>query len=536
MLRSLCAAVLWLGLLLGDRPVLAEEVPAPAKTPEPVKASEQPWAYVTLMTGPLERIEASFKELGMALPNPLRREYLERTFSFIGPGGLRGSGSLGVRMGAGEPGDHAPSPIMLFPVEPEVMPLKKLTAAGISLLPGSTDTFRLNKGVLLRRTPGFLLLGAQGQQGLLAFEPELLEDRLSAPGLLAELDVNLALWRKTDPAMFYRLLNAPDASEKHDTSHVTELGRGLGMRIYERLLDRVRLSLTDAGASLRLRLALEPLAPGEIAPLPRPAFPSTVLGRVDIVYSSMQASHWIEGMTEQFLDAAERDNLFSSADHTRLDVEQFRAVIKESFTLLWTADAISIALEPMKGGKVIYHQVNQYRSPAGFTERMAALVKKWNELEAPSGHHAERIGFTTATLSGVRTTRLTLPDHTLTLDFAETDTTVRMVIAQDTRRRLPALFKAPEEGSLSSAFSGMFDPNAAVDAYLAEGKLLPFPLRLRAREDLRGQRITWTTHAEGSAAVVDVDVPKPLAQTFLQAQGSGVSPKPEAEEEDDSEP
>jgi len=38
--------------------------------------------------------------------------------------------------------------------------------------------------------------------------------------------------------------------------------------------------------------------------------------------------------------------------------------------------------------------------------------------------------------------------------------------------------------------------------------------------NLRGQQITWTTRAEGATAVVDFDVPKPLAQALVQLLGS----------------
>jgi hypothetical protein len=83
---------------------------------------------------------------------------------------------------------------------------------------------------------------------------------------------------------------------------------------------------------------------------------------------------------------------------------------------------------------------------------------------------------------------------------------------------MPPLLKLPDDGTLTSGFSGAFDPSAAVDAYLASGGYLPLPLR--TREGLRGQLITWTTSAEGPAAVVDFDVPTPLAQAFLQLLGN----------------
>jgi hypothetical protein len=348
-------------------------------------------------------------------------------------------------------------------------------------------------------------------------DPLAVEERLSAPGLLAEIDVDLDRWRETDPSTFYPLLIDKEPSDD-GFRHSAALGHSLAMRVYERLLDRVRLTLTDAGSSLRLRVELEPLAPGEIAPLPKPAFPSGAIGRVDIAYSSTESSQWIRGLAEEVMEAAEKDGLFADAERAGIDAGEVRALFKEAFEIFWIADAISIAVEPVNG-KIVYHQVNQYRSPAGFTERMAAVVKKLNGLDRRQGRRRAGFRFTTKDVSGVRITRITIPGSKLTLDFAESGTTVRIVAAADPKRRLPALLKVPAGGTISSGFSGEFDPNAAVDAYLAAGGHLPFPLRYRP-ESLRGQLITWSTRAEGEAAAVDFDVPKPLAQAFLQILGS----------------
>ena len=519
-LRSPHAAVLWAWLLLGGLPALAQQ-PSPAVEPaepaEPSKPPESSWAYVSAMTGPLDRVEASFKELGVPLPGFLQREAIEQKLALIGPGGLRATGSIGMRMGPGEPGADS-SGFMVFPIHPDVAPLQDFTSRGAKTLPGSSDTVRI-KGVFFRRTPGFLLLSPQSQADITEFDPEALEERLSTPGLLAELDVNLAHWRKSDPSTFYRLLSESkdenEASDEDEPSHVKALGRAMGARIYEQVLDRVRLTFLDAGSSLRLSVALEPLAPGEIAPFPRPAFPSGAIGRIDLAYSSTESSQWMREIIEQFMNAAEKDNLFEDAERARVDVDQVRALFKEAFELFGTADAISAAVEPVKG-KLLYHQVNQYRSPAGFTERVAALVEKMNRLDQKPGQRAEGVGLTTYSASGVRISRLTLPGTQGTLDFVESGTTVRILAAADNKRRLSALLKLPDDGTLSSGFSSMFDPQAAVDAYLATGGHFPFPLRMRTREGLRGQRITWTTRAEGPAAVVDFDVPKPLAQAILQ--------------------
>jgi hypothetical protein len=249
--RTLGAAILWTLVLLGSRPALAQE---------------DSWAYVTLVTGPLERVEASFEELGAPLPRFLRRETYETEGSFIGPGGLRGAGSLGMRSGAGDPDSTRPSVLMFLPVQRDVAPLQEFTARGARLLPDSSDTVRI-KSTLIRRTRGFLLMG-ESKAGVSEAEPLALEERLAAPGLLGEIDVNLDRWRKTDPSSFYQLIVAGRSADA-DPSHAAALGQGLAARIYERLLNRVRLTLTYAGSALRLRADLDPLAPGELAPLPR---------------------------------------------------------------------------------------------------------------------------------------------------------------------------------------------------------------------------------------------------------------------------
>ena len=100
------------------------------------------------------------------------------------------------------------------------------------------------------------------------------------------------------------------------------------------------------------------------------------------------------------------------------------------------------------------------------------------------------------------------------MDFVDSGTTVRLVASGDTQRRVPGLLKLPASGTLTSGFSGALIPSAAVDAYMASGGSMP--LLLRTRVGVRGQQITWTTRAEGAAAVVDLDVPQPLAQAMLQ--------------------
>ena len=522
-LRSPLATFVWTWLLLGSLTAFAQEASAPPKAAEPKAAEPQspaqssPWAYIFVATGPLERVEAAFAELGVPLPKALDREALERDFAFIGPGGMRAAGSLGMLMGPGDPGSTEPSGVLLFPVNRNVAPLKDFIAMGGRVLPDASDTVRL-KGTYFRRTRGFLLTGPN-EAYITHADPLAREEHLSAPGTLAEIDVDLDRWRKTDPSTFYPLLADKESDPGDDASHVYALGRSLGTRVYERLLSRVRLTLVDGGTSLRLSVGLEPLAPGEIAPLPRPAFPSSVIGRVDIAYSSSESSQWLQGVTEEFMNAAEKDSLFAEAERAKINVDQMRAVMKEAFEIFCIADAVSIAVEPTKGGKLVYHQVNQYRSPSNFTARVTAVLEKLQELDRQGGGREAGFGFTTYKAAGARVTRLTFPGKkSHTIDFVDSDSTVRIVVSADTQRRLPALLKLPANGTLTSGFSGTFDPSAAVDAYVASGGHLPLPLR--ARVGLRGQQITWTTRAEGTAAVVDFEVPKPLAQAFLQLLGS----------------
>lgn len=505
-LRSTLAAVLWTWLLLGSRPVLAEE---------PAGQEPASWAYISVATGPLERVEGCFEELGAPLPKFLRREFLEDSFPMIGPGGLRGTSSLGALMGPSDPGSTKPAGILLFPVNRSAAPLKDFLSRGARAVEGSSDTVRI-KGSFFRRTPGFLLFGTR-EEYITQAEPLALEERLSAPGLLADMEIDFARWRKSDPSAFYSILSDKDGDTHDDGSHVYALGRSLGMRIFDRLLDRVRVTLFDGDESLRVRMVLDPLAPGEILPLPRPAFPSTAFGRVDIAYSSAESSRWVEGVTEELMNAAEKDNLFIDAERARLNVDQVRAVMKETVDLFWSADAVSIALEPVKG-KLVYHQVNQYRSPSHFTERVAAVVKKLKALDEQAGGGAS-VGFTTYSAGGTRVSRLSFPGKkSYTLDFVDSGTSVRIVGSSSNQRRLPALLKLPAEGSITSGFSGAFDPGAAVDAYLASGGHMALPLRMRA--SVRGQLITWTTRVEGTAAAVDFDIPKPLAQAFVQLLGT----------------
>jgi hypothetical protein len=522
--RSPLARFAWTWLLLGSlsasaqpktsEPKAAGPKATESQTAEPASGTQVPaWAYLFVATGPVERVEAAFAELGVPLPQTLSREHLEEAFPFIGPGGIRAGGSIGMLMGAGEPGSTEPAGILLFPVTKDAALLKGFTSMGGRVLPEASDTVKL-KGTYFRRTQGFLLTGPKGEY-IVDAAPLALEEGLTGPGTLAEVDVDLERWRKNDPATFYPLLSDKETPPAGEARHVYALGRSLGTRVYERLLNRVRLTLLDNGTSLRLRMGLEPLAPGEIAPLPKPAFPASIIGRLDIAYASPESSQWLQSITEEFMNAAEKDGLFAEAEKAKLNVEQTRALIKEILETFCIADAISLAVEPVKGGKLVYHQVNQYRTPANFTARLSGMLEKIHELDRQGSGRGSGIGLTTYTAGSTRISRLTFPGKkNLTVDFVDSGTTVRLVASGDTQRRVPALLKLPASGTLTSGFSGAFDPSAAVDAYMASGGSMPLPLRTRV--GVRGQQITWTTRAEGAAAVVDLDVPKPLAQAMLQ--------------------
>lgn len=517
-LRSPLARFAGAWLLLSSFSALAQPKATEPKATEPGASTQVPsWAYLFVATGPLERLEAAFAEMRMPLPQMLSREHLEESFPFIGPGGIRKEGSVGMLMGAGDPGSTEPSGILLFPVTQDAAPLKGFTEMGGRVLPDASDTVKL-KGTYFRRTKGFLLTGPKGEF-ITDAAPLALEERVTGPGTLAEVDVDLDRWRKMDPTTFYPLLSDKEPTPDDEARHVYVLGRSLGTRVYERLLNRVRLTVLDNGSSLRLSMGLEPLAPGEIAPLPRPSFPTSIIGRLDIAYSTPESSQWMQSITEEFMNAAEKDGLFADAEKAKLNVEQTRALIKEVLETFCIADAISLAVEPVKGGKLVYHQVNQYRAPANFTARLSSLLEKIHELDRQGGDRGSSIGLTTYSAGGARISRLTFPGKkSLTVDFVDSGTTVRLVASGDTQRRVPALLKLPASGTLTSGFSGAFDPSAAVDAYVASGGSMPLPLRTRV--GVRGQQITWTTRAEGAAAVVDLDIPKPLAQAIVQLVGS----------------
>ena len=141
--------------------------------------------------------EAAFAELGVPLPQMLSREHLEESFPFIGPGGIRAGGSIGMLMGAGEPGSTEPAGILLFPVNKEAALLKGFTSLGGRVLPEASDTVKL-KGTYFRRTEGFLLTGPKGEY-IVDAAPLALEEGLTGAGMLAEVSVDLDAGARTIP-------------------------------------------------------------------------------------------------------------------------------------------------------------------------------------------------------------------------------------------------------------------------------------------------------------------------------------------------
>jgi len=499
MLRARGIAVVWAVLLLGGSPTLAQD---------------SAWAFTTLVTGPLDRVEACFEELGAPLPGFLRRATYEEGLHFIGTGGLRGNGSLGMSAGPGEPGSPTPHTILFFPVNKDVASLSRLTAGGAKLLSGGGDTVR-TKSMLMRRTPGFLAMAAT-EEGILAVDPRAIEERLAAPGLLAEIDIDFKRWRTSHPSSFEQVINSsPRGSD--DPSHSAALGHDMSMRVYADLLERAHLTLTDAGSSLRLSARLDPLAPGEFS-LPRPAFPRAVVSRFDVAFSSTESTRFLHEAVEEFMGALVKDGMFAAAERAGADTTEMRELFKEAFELFWIADAVSIGIEPLNG-RIVYHQVNQYRSPPDFTARLTAVVKKLNEFDKRNRRKPTFV-ISTYKASGVRITRIleSSGKSKRALDIAESGTTVRIVTAADTQRRLPDLLELSDEGTLSAGFSGAIDASAAAKSYLAGGGDLPPPLRYWPAS-ASGQLITWTTRAEGETAVVDVDLPKPVVHVLLQYLG-----------------
>lgn len=501
MLRARGLAVVWAVLLVGGSPALAQD---------------GSWAFSTMVTGPLDRVEACFEELDVPLPGFLQRATHEEGLPFIGTGGLRGDGSLGMSMGPGEPGSPMPGTILFFPVNKDVAPLSQFTSSGAQLLSEGGDTVRA-KSTLLRRTPGFLAM-AGTEEGILAVQPQAIEERLAAPGLLAEIDIDFKRWRTSHPSSFEKLRSAPPRNSE-DLSHSAALGHKLGMRIYEHL-ERAHLTLTNAGSSLRVSARLDPLAPGELS-LPRPAFPRAVVSRFDIAFSSTESTRFLHGVAEEFMGALVNDGIFASAERAGVSTHEVRALFKEAIEIFWIADAVSIGIEPLDG-RIAYHQVNQYRGPSDFTARLTAVVKKINAFDK---RHRRKPSFVISTYkaSGVRITRIVESSgkSKRAMDIAESGTTVRIVTAADTQRRLPEVLELPEEGTFSAGFSGAIDASAAAKAYVAGGGYLPVSLSYWP-DSASGQLITWTTRAEGETAVVDVDFPKPVVQVLLQHLGGGI--------------
>ncbi|MBZ4420942.1 hypothetical protein [Myxococcus sp. RHSTA-1-4] len=495
-------------LLLGGPPALAQE--------QQEKASG---AYLSAMTGPLERVEATAEELGIPLPSFLRREFIEGDLPFLGPGSLRAAGSLGMWMGPTEPGADSPNATMLFPLKPGVAPLRDFLDRGARRLSPKSDTVERG-GYFFRRTEGFLLMGAS-KVDITTVDPEAVGKRLGAPGVLAEVDLDLDRWRTTDPASFRQMLSQGDPSD--GAGNAEALGNAIGTRLIEKLVDRVHLTVMDAAPTpaLRLRVALEPLAPEEAAPFPRPSFPRTSVGRVDITYASTETSRWMLGLTDDLLDAVEKDNGFADAAKAGIRPDQMRALFKELFGVFWVADSLSMAVEP-SGSGFIYHQVNQYRQPADFTARLNTVLKGFRDADKKAIRRNKKLfASTTYTAGGARITRVALPDN-LNLDFVDSGTMVRITVAQDKERHLPALLNAPSEGSIASIFSGSVDTGALLAAFPEARKGLPPALALTL-DSLRGQLISWNTRPEGKAAVMELEVPKQLIQAVFR-RGHGAEP------------
>lgn len=507
--RASLLSCLGAALLLGGLPVLAQE--------------ETSSAYVSAMTAPLERVEASAEELGIALPMFLRREVIEDKLPFLGAGSLRGDGSVGVWISPSLPSAREPIYTFFWPVTQDAVPLRLFTDRGAQRLSPTSDTVE-RQGTFFRRVKGFLLAGPSNED-ITAADPQAAAMRLSAPGVLAELIVDLERWRTTDPDIFREMMSDQEPPADGEQAPVEAFGKVLREPYLWRRVDRLHLTLLDAAPVpvLRLQAALEPLAPGAITPFPKPAFPSASLGRVDIVYASSETSQWVLGALDEHMADMERDNQFAEAIRAGINPSDVQAVLREIHRVLWVADAISLALEP-SGGKVLYHQVNQYRRPAHFTARLHTLLKRYKALERKARENSPFFRSTTYKVNGTRITRVALPNN-LTLDFADSGTTVRLVIAQDSRRHLPALLNAPASGSVSSTFSGRVEPGALLAAFPSLRSKLPPTLALAATldDDLRGQVISWETRPEGTAAVVDFQVPKLLIHSFFQSR-SGAEP------------
>jgi hypothetical protein len=446
----------------------------------------------------MDRFESWAQEMEMPVPELVQRGYIETNFPIIGEGGLRRSGPMTIYFSPRLRGSEKPTVTLVFPLTEGASPVEQLIQAGARQVPGRPGMV-VRRNIAFREADGFLVVGPDPQV-VAGIDLRPLAQRLARAGTLAEVDVDLARWRTTDPGTFHEILRNKSSTRFPflDTSG-----------------DHLRLTLADAGSSVRLSVEMEPIPLGESPTFPKPGFPANRIGRVDFAYPTASASRWMLSVLPAVLDEMEKDKK-REASQAVSHSAPLRAVVEDAVDTIWTADAVSMALE-RSGSQVVYHQVNQYRQPAGFTARLRSLLD-----EANRNLDNERLTMTTYGSGAATISRVSSSLDPWTIDFVDTGTTVRLVVANDARRRLPDVLALPAEGTISTLCTGTVDPGAALFAFA--DALPPSVARAMAAPLSREGSINWSSRSVGKAAVVDLSVTKSLAR-FLGRLGMEVASK-----------
>ncbi|HYV49513.1 MAG TPA: hypothetical protein VFA20_31860 [Myxococcaceae bacterium] len=466
----------------------------PGHAPAPVPST----AFFSMSAASMDRFEAWAEEMELPVPELVQRGYIETNFPIIGEGGLRRSGPLTIYFSPRMRGSDKPTVTLVFPLTAGASPVERLIQAGARPVPDRPG-MAVRRNIAFREAEGFLVVGPDPQV-VASLDLRSLAQRLGRAGTLAEVDVDLARWRTTDPGTFHEIIR------NKSSSHFPFL---------DTTGDHLRLTLADGGTSVRLSVEMEPIPLGESPSFPKPGFPANRIGRVDFSYPTADASRWMLSVLPAVLDEMEKDKK-REASQAVSHSSALRAVVEDAVDTIWTADAVSMALE-RSGSQVVYHQVNQYKQPAGFTARLRTLLD-----EANRNLDNEKLTMSSYGSGATTITRVSSSLDPWTIDFVDTGTTVRFLIANDAKRRLPDVLALPAEGTISTLCTGTLDPGAALFAFADQ--LPPSVARAMATPLSREGSISWSSHSSGKATVVEVSVTKSLAR-FLGRLGMEVVSK-----------
>jgi hypothetical protein len=479
------------------------------------RAADAPQAstYLSALTGPVDQVQAFLAQLGIPLPKEIEPAALEQMFGFIGAGGFRLSGSAGMLMGPPVPGTDKPNAIIVLPVNPQAATIKSFLDLGGVGIEGSNDTVKLN-GTPFRRTEGYLMFGGSDTD-ILAIDPAAAAKRIADAKALAEIDIDFARFRTLDPAGFAKMLDGMDDKDPN-INHSRQLGRDTAKEFFKSKLDHLRMALSHADQSILLRTSMEPFVVGEARPVPKPAFPKASFGRMDIVYPTTESSLWVLTFADMIEKTVEQDGGFKGAIDSGATPEKIKGIMNSVIQIAWVADAISIAIEPAAGGKVVYHQVNQYRKPSDFTARVTAWVKDMNAMSKAPG---DKIDLSTYKAGDATVTRLLSAKEHSAVDFIDTGTTVRIVAAADEEKRIPALLQLPAAGTIVSVCAGSLDAGLMATTF-RDNPDSPLATMPKAQADalvqaFQGQNITWNTTGQGKSVIVDLNVPEQLVKSLM---------------------